>query len=155
MKKIAIAICVSVALAGCATSSDKIASTYVSPIQYQNYRCDQLISEQARVLSASVASGAQVDKAASNDSGITAVGAILFWPALFFLGGNQEKEAEYARLKGESEAISKSIIEKDCVVPPAGSPTLDTNSTRAKNTEVVEHITITSSKAPRPATAGM
>jgi hypothetical protein len=29
----------------------------------------------------------------------------LFWPTLFFLGGTKEREAEFARLKGESEAL--------------------------------------------------
>jgi hypothetical protein len=30
-------------LSGCATSSDKIATSYVSPMQYQSLDCDQLI----------------------------------------------------------------------------------------------------------------
>lgn len=136
------------ALAGCAASSDKIAATYVSPIQYQHYDCDQLVSEQARVQAAAIASGAQVDKAASNDAGITAAGAILFWPALFFLGGNQVKEAEYARLKGESEAIDKSVIEKKCVITPIGTPTLEAQIQPSDAVQTVEHITITSSKSP-------
>jgi len=119
-------------LGGCASSADKVAATYVSPLQYQNYDCEQLAAEAARVHDAAVADGAQLNKASSNDAGITAVGAVLFWPALFFLGGNQQKEAEYGRLRGEYDAIQKVAIQKKCdnkfipttpIVPPKETPT--------------------------------
>ena len=73
-----------------------------------------MASEASRVHAAAVANGAQLNDAASNDAGITAAGAILFWPALFFLGGNEQKEAEYAKLRGEYEAIEKAAIQKKC-----------------------------------------
>jgi len=41
------------------------------------------------------------------------VGLVLFWPALFFLIGDDKKE-ELARLKGEYEALEKIAIQKDC-----------------------------------------
>ena len=45
------------------------------------------------------------------------VGLILFWPALFFLEGGDGPEAqEYARLKGEREAIERSSIKKKCTL---------------------------------------
>ena len=47
---------------------------------------------------------------------ITGAGLILFWPALFFIGGTKEQEAEYARLKGEYEALDKVAIQKNCLV---------------------------------------
>ncbi|HBT32959.1 MAG TPA: hypothetical protein DEB15_09010 [Pusillimonas sp.] len=109
-----IGLSLTISLFGCASSADKIAPSYVSPLQYQNYDCEQLASEASRVHAAAVANGAQLNDAASNDAGITAAGAILFWPALFFLGGNEQKEAEYAKLRGEYEAIEKAAIQKKC-----------------------------------------
>ena len=37
---------------------------------------------------------------------------ILFWPALFALGGTKQQEAEYARLKGEYDAVQQAAIAK-------------------------------------------
>ncbi len=45
------------------------------------------------------------------------IGLILFWPALFFLEGGDGAEAmEYARIKGEREAIEKRSIEQKCAI---------------------------------------
>lgn len=103
-----------VALTGCASSADKVAASYVSPLEYANYDCEQLAAEAARVHDAAAQDGAELNTAASHDKGITAAGAILFWPALFFLGGNQQKESEYAKLRGEYDAIQKVAIQKKC-----------------------------------------
>tara|TARA_A100001011_G_C13533644_1_gene525596 strand:- start:59 stop:229 length:171 start_codon:yes stop_codon:yes gene_type:complete len=43
----------------------------------------------------------KIDSNNVNDKMITGAGLILFWQALFFLGGTKEQEAEYTRLKGE------------------------------------------------------
>lgn len=44
-----------------------------------------------------------------------AVGMLLFWPTLFFLeGGDGPQAAEYARLKGEVDALEKVAIAKKC-----------------------------------------
>ena len=55
-----------------------------------------------------------MNEAAANDKTITGVGIILFWPALFALGGTDEQEAEFARLKGEYDAVQQSAIQKKC-----------------------------------------
>ncbi len=45
------------------------------------------------------------------------VGLVLFWPTLFFLeGGDGPEAAEYARLKGERDAIEKVSIQKKCAI---------------------------------------
>ena len=109
-------------LSGCATSSDKIATAYVSPMQYQSYDCAQLTAESMRLNQRVTALQAQVDKAAANDKAITGIGVILFWPALFALGGNTQQEAEYGRLKGEYDAIQQAAVAKKCSgVVAAGS----------------------------------
>lgn len=108
------ALATALTVAGCATSSDKIAPAYISPMQYQSYDCDQLTAESSRLNQRVLTLQGQVDKAAANDKALTGVGAILFFPALFFLGGNQQQEAEYGRLKGEYEAIQQAATLKKC-----------------------------------------
>lgn len=115
MRKLALTLLsISVSLVGCATSSKDVATNYVSPIQFQSYDCDQLQSEAARIQSRVSQLGGRLDEAASNDKAIAGVGMILFWPALFALGGTKQQEAEYARLKGEYDAIQQSSINKKC-----------------------------------------
>ena len=44
-----------------------------------------------------------------------AIALILFFPALFFLeGGDDARAGEYARLKGESEAMQSVSVQKKC-----------------------------------------
>ena len=113
---IASAICAGLVLSGCATSSKDIASSYVSPVQYQNYDCAQISAENQRLSTRVSQLGGRLDEAASNDKAIGVVGAVLFWPALFALGGTKNQEAEYARLKGEHDALQQIAIEKKCGV---------------------------------------
>jgi uncharacterized protein YceK len=113
-KGVCVAVAVSIGLSGCATASKDIASTYVSPMQYASYDCDQLNAEAQRIQSRVVQLGGRLDEAASNDKALTAVGVVLFWPALFFLGGTKQQEAEYARLKGEYEAVQQAAVQKRC-----------------------------------------
>lgn len=119
-----VAVMGSLAAAGCATSSKDISSAYVSPLQYQGYECPQLAAEASRVQQRVNQLGGRLDQAASNDKALVGVGMILFWPALFALGGTKEQEAEFARLKGEYDAVQQTSIQKKCepvVAPlPAG-----------------------------------
>jgi hypothetical protein len=41
-------------------------------------------------------------------------GVIVFWPALFMVGGNDQQTAELGRLRGELEAIEQVAIRKKC-----------------------------------------
>lgn len=101
-------------LAGCATASRDVAGAYISPVTYQSYDCKQLTAEITRVQQRAQQLAGQLDTAAANDKAIAGVGMILFWPALFALGGTKQQEAEYARLKGESEALSQAAITRKC-----------------------------------------
>lgn len=60
--------------------------------------------------------------ASKDDKALMGVGMILFWPALFALGGTKAHEAEYARIKGEHDAIQQAAIAKKC--PALISPAL-------------------------------
>lgn len=109
-----VAVATALAASGCATASRDIATGYTSPIQYQSYDCNQLAGEAQRLQSRINQIGARLDEAAMNDKALVGVGLLVFWPAFFALGGTRHQEAEYARLKGEYEAIQQSAVLKRC-----------------------------------------
>jgi hypothetical protein len=105
---------VAVLSSGCATTSTKLATTYVSPAVYVSYDCTQLIAEAGRIRNRVVELGGKLDDSAKNDKILAGVGLLVFWPSLLFLGGNAEQEHEFSRLKGEGEAVNQSLIAKKC-----------------------------------------
>lgn len=106
------------AVTGCATHPDKIATASVSPLQYQNHDCAQIGAELERVSGRANELYAGLKKDADNDTAQMTVGMILFWPTLFFLeGGDGPEAAEYAKLKGEKDALEKVAIQKRCQLP--------------------------------------
>lgn len=116
-------------VSSCAKPPSEITATYISPVAYENYTCEQLGQEAQRVSArASDIMGVQQQKA-SGDAVAMGVGLILFWPALLFIKGNGETEAEVGRLKGQMEAIEQVSIQKQCgfefqpVEPPPPPPT--------------------------------
>lgn len=111
---VALAACSGIVLAGCSTAAKDIPPTYVSPIQYSTYDCEQITAENQRLTGRVVQLGGRLDEAASNDKAIGVAGALLFWPALFALGGTKGQEAEYARLRGEHDALQQASIGKKC-----------------------------------------
>lgn len=97
-------------LTACATAGKDISSTYVSPMQYSNYDCEQLRSESMRISGRVNQLTGRLDEAASNDKAIAGVGIILFWPALFALGGTKQQEAELSRLKKPITSGARSTL---------------------------------------------
>ena len=65
----------------------------------------------------------RLDEAANNDKVLMGVGLILFWPALFALGGTKQQEADYARLKGEYDAVQQALVAKKCDLGPTPATT--------------------------------
>lgn len=45
---------------------------------------------------------------------MTGVALVLFWPAMFAVGGDGQTAAELARLKGEMDAIEQTSIARNC-----------------------------------------
>ena len=62
---------------------------------------------------AAEASGAQNQKA-NNEAIATGVGAVLFWPALFYIKGDAASAQQVAQLKGDMDAIEEANIQKKC-----------------------------------------
>lgn len=112
----AVAAALCLLAAGCASRSEDVAAAYVSPMVYSSWSCAQIREEAARISArAAQAAGAQ-DRQATNDAVATGVAVVLFWPAAFFIRGDNVNSAELARLKGEMEAIQQVSIQKNCGV---------------------------------------
>lgn len=108
--KIAIAAVVAVlVLAGCAKAPGSIAPSYVSEVPYQSYSCKQLGEEQARLAQAYVLAAKQQEDARTGDAmGVFFLGM----PTSSLSGGNIAPEI--ASLKGQTVAVEKTIIAKNC-----------------------------------------
>jgi hypothetical protein len=105
-----------VLLPGCAAGPDKIATTYISPLQYNAYDGEQIAGELERVNVRISELEGRLKKKADGDALKTTIGVVLFWPTLFFLDGNGPESQEYARLKGERDALEKLAIQKGYTV---------------------------------------
>lgn len=102
------------ALPGCASSSSEIRASYVSPLQYQGFTCQQIGAEAARISGRAAEVAGVQDAKRTDDQVATGVAVVLFWPALFMMKGDGQTAAELARLKGEYEALERAAIEKNC-----------------------------------------
>lgn len=111
-------------MAGCTTAGTNVAATYVSPVQYARYDCEQLREELVRINSRVAQMTGRLDQAAQSDTMMMTVGLLLFWPAMFAVGGSKQQEAELSRLKGEYDALLISSTEKKCSAG-ASAPTAD------------------------------
>jgi hypothetical protein len=111
-----------VALAGCASSSGDITPTYVSPVQYSSYNCQQLgLEAQSISARAAALSGAQ-DSQRTKDTLATTAAVVVFWPAAFFVGGDKQTAAELAQMKGQLVAVEQASIQKKCNIQFQGKP---------------------------------
>ncbi|MCV0396986.1 MAG: hypothetical protein K5872_08740 [Rhizobiaceae bacterium] len=110
------------AVSGCASRSNDIPASYVSPIPYQALTCEQLTAEaQAISQRAAIATGAQ-NKRAMDDAAAMAIGLVVFWPALFLMRGDGAQAAELGRLKGEMNTIMQVNMEKGCGIQLQTAP---------------------------------
>jgi hypothetical protein len=117
MRKVIAATAVLVLMAGCATPARKISAAYVSPMSFNSYDCNQLAAESQRIGARVNQLGASVDKQARQDKWATGIGLFLFWPALFMIDGDEGMQADYARLKGEYDAVEEAAIARGCLSP--------------------------------------
>ncbi len=104
-----IAICLVLALAGCAKSPESISAAYVSEVGYGSWTCKQLGEESLRLSSALTRASLQQEQARTND----AVGVILIGLPVSSMSGDNIAP-EIARLKGETEAVRRAAITKRC-----------------------------------------
>lgn len=117
MKPIAVAaLCAGLIVSACATHPNDIQASYVSPMTYSAYTCDQIREENLRVTArVNEVTGAQRSRA-NRDTAAMTVGLVLFWPALFFMANGDQKD-ELSRLKGEYDALQLAGTQKQCAAP--------------------------------------
>jgi hypothetical protein len=121
MRKLGIVV-LAAALAGCASSAADITPSYVSPVQYSSYSCQQLAMEAQSVSARAAAlSGAQ-DSQRTKDTLATTAAVVIFWPAAFFVGGDKQTAAELGQIKGQMVAIEQASIAKKCNIQFQGKP---------------------------------
>ena len=126
-------------LYGCATQPSEIATVSVSPLLYQTYTCNQIMMEADRVSRRTQQLYASLKKTADNDQTQMAVGMLLLWPTLFFLeGGDGPEAAEYARVKGEAEALHRVAITKNCEVGLMPNAAAEIAKTKEKKAEEIK-----------------
>jgi hypothetical protein len=110
------------ALAGCASASSDITPTYVSPLLFQSYNCQQLAMEAQSVSARAAALTGAQDSQRTKDQVATGVAIVVFWPAAFFVGGDKQTAAELAQMKGQMVAIEQASIAKKCNIQFQGKP---------------------------------
>jgi hypothetical protein len=138
MRRILLLSLTAIYATGCATSPRDIEAVHVPPEKYQGYDCKQIEAD----LTSAYARGAEMRKAinadAAGDAALVGVGALLFWPAMFFAIGDADEADQYGQLKGEHEALQAAGAEKNCEI--AYQPLQEPPTTTAA--------------APAPGTAG-
>ncbi|WP_192891396.1 metal ABC transporter ATP-binding protein [Vibrio bathopelagicus] len=115
MKKLVITTFTISLLSGCATPPQQLAAQHVSPLQYENFNCEQVDRSYSDVIQRQDVLEIELQTLAENDALQMTFGMLLFWPTLFFLeGGDGSQATEYTRLKGEAYALKFASIEKKC-----------------------------------------
>ena len=99
----------------CASQPEDIPTQYVSEAAFQNHTCDQLAKEAQRISTRTGELYDYVNMLADVDAVQLGVGLVWFWPTLLFIeAGDGIKAAEYARIKGQAEALERAAIAKEC-----------------------------------------
>lgn len=114
MKKLTGIFLAATLLAGCASNSNEIAGTPTSPAMYNGLSCNQMQGEMARLNNAVSALSAAQDEKASNDTAMTAVSLILFWPAAFAISGDDGNTQALAQAKGQRDALQQAMLMRGC-----------------------------------------
>jgi hypothetical protein len=133
---------------GCASNPDSIDASYVSPLKYASYNCFQISTELDYVGQRTNTLYQNLQKKRSDDNWQMGVGLILFWPTLFALeGGDGADAAEYARLKGEFEALRQTSTQNNCSIAMQ-SPDQILDAARSADTQNAETIETPSPDRP-------
>jgi hypothetical protein len=108
------AVAAAFALGACASSSDKIAPAYVSPYQFDSWNCQQIAQESEAVSHRAAQLAGVQDAKRRDDTVATTVAVVVFWPAAFFVGGNDQSTAELAQMRGQMQALEQVARKKNC-----------------------------------------
>ena len=100
-------------LAACAPDPSTVEATYVSPVAYRGLTCSQLSAEAARLSARLAEVTGKQEVAAVSDAVDAVVSAFIFWPALLWIG-SEDQSPELARLRGEAEALQSAATARGC-----------------------------------------
>lgn len=115
IKRIALVLAAISLVSACATQPDKITSRSMSPILYKDLNCDQIALDLYRVEARIDELHTSLKKTADIDEAQMVIGMLLLWPVLFGLeGGDGAEASEYARVKGERDALNYVALQKSC-----------------------------------------
>jgi hypothetical protein len=124
---IVVIVSVAIALTGCATAPKDIVADSVSPSKFQTFDCDNLRKES----DANLAKAGEVaerlgrfkpPKNADETYNYVAGWAFFWWMMPFVQLYINSKEQEYARMKGEYEALQQAADLKQCPVGTVTKP---------------------------------
>lgn len=116
-KLFVITVITSSLLSACAVSPKKIEAIYVSPLKYAKHDCDQIAMEMDHIGRRTQELYRRLKNESDTDRWQGILGLLVFWPSLLFLEGKNSREAdEYARMKGEYEALRQNAVEKKCSI---------------------------------------
>ena len=137
IKKSLVCLVATILLFGCATPPNKIAAQYISPLKYKDYDEDQIVLEMDHIGRRTNELYHSLKKKANTDKAQMGLGLILFWPALFALEGGDGPEAtEYARLKGEYEALRTVAVQKKIslhALPPSPDQVIEQEDAKSRS----------------------
>ena len=114
MRFITLPVVACLVLSGCATSSKEVTASYISPLTYQQFTCQQIAGEAQRVSAKTAELAGVQDQKVSSDAVTTGVAVVLFWPAAFLVKGDGQTAAELGQLKGQFDALEQASIQKNC-----------------------------------------
>ena len=103
-------------LLSCSTAqkATEVQSVRIPVAPYLKLSCKELATEQSTLIRDAEAAGAQVDSTHDSDQAAVIVSWILFWPAAFFIEGNQEEASKLASIKGQLESVTEAQKINDC-----------------------------------------
>jgi hypothetical protein len=127
-KNIAAALAATLVMSGCATQPSNVTAAYVSAMKFEGQGCERLLREAEDIDIRLRQVTGTLQTRANTDAVLVGVGLLLFWPALLALPatGGKAEEAELARLKGEADAVTRAIKDRNCEMPkPAQEASAD------------------------------
>ena len=116
MKRIGLSLLTAVVIfSGCAPKAVDVPAEYVPQSKYESWSCEELNQKLNEIEKQVAVYARKQDSAHNRDVAAGVVGAVLFWPALFVMAVPDDRE-QLAVLKGEYEAIDRSIVRKKCTL---------------------------------------
>lgn len=118
---VAVAACVGLVSAGCATRSDDVRPLRPNPSDFAGWDCERLDAEVLRVQRRAAEVAYAVDERAGSNIIALGVGLTVFWPALLTMRQPGVEAEELARLKGRFDVLQAVAVGRQC---PAAGPDL-------------------------------